>query len=185
MTAARSRYTFKERLATGWIWWCLGGAIALGDFATKQLVRMTLPQGDQIPLTGFFNLLHASNADTVFSMLAGAGGWQRYFFTVVAVVISTWLFLAAALPLLSRGTDSGADLHVACGPLCAALGRTLVSGAALSLMYVIGCPVQRRTYLLLLWLQPGSGSLVYRTGHHGTARRPGNRTPMEREAMAG
>lgn len=99
MTATKTRYTFKERLATGWIWWCLGGAIALADFATKQLVRMTMPQGDQIPLTGFFNLVHASNAGAAFSILAGAGGWQRYFFTVVAVLISAWLvwMLSSAL----------------------------------------------------------------------------------------
>ena len=38
MTSAISRPTFQERLATGWTWWCLGGAIALADFATKQLV---------------------------------------------------------------------------------------------------------------------------------------------------
>lgn len=72
MTSAISRPTFQERLATGWTWWCLGGAIALADFATKQLVRMTMPLGDQIPLTGFFNLVHVSNAGAAFSMLAGA-----------------------------------------------------------------------------------------------------------------
>jgi signal peptidase II len=91
MTSAISRPTFQERLATGWTWWCLGGAIALADFATKQLVRMTMPLGDQIPLTGFFNLVHVSNAGAAFSMLAGAGGWQRYFFTVIAVVVSLCL----------------------------------------------------------------------------------------------
>lgn len=99
MTSGTRRLTFKDRLATGWIWWSLGGAVALADFATKQLVRMSMPLGDQIPLAGFFNLVHASNAGAAFNILAGAGGWQRYFFTVVAVIISAWLvwMLSSAL----------------------------------------------------------------------------------------
>ncbi|MDO8769836.1 MAG: signal peptidase II [Burkholderiaceae bacterium] len=99
MTSAAMHSTFKQRVATGWIWWFLGGAVALADFTTKQLVRISMPHGDQIPLTDFFNLVHASNAGAAFSMLADAGGWQRYFFTVVAVVVSAWLvwMLSSAL----------------------------------------------------------------------------------------
>ena len=83
--------TFKARLVNGWMWWSLGGAIALFDFATKQRVRINMPQGDRIPLTDFFNLVHFSNPGAAFSMLASASGWQRYFFTTIALLVSAWI----------------------------------------------------------------------------------------------
>jgi signal peptidase II len=39
----------------------------------------------------YFNLTMAHNHGAAFSFLAQAGGWQRWFFTVLALVISTVL----------------------------------------------------------------------------------------------
>ena len=55
------------------------------DFASKRWVEGALFDGQQIPLTGFFNLVLTYNAGAAFSFLSDAGGWQRWFFTLIAV----------------------------------------------------------------------------------------------------
>ena len=40
-----------------------------------------------INVTPFFNLVHVYNYGAAFSFLADMGGWQRWFFAVVAIVI--------------------------------------------------------------------------------------------------
>ena len=75
--------------------WCLIAAvIAVTDQVTKAVVEGWIERGDVIPVTGFFNLLIAYNSGAAFSFLAGAGGWQRWFFIVIAVVaagVMSWL----------------------------------------------------------------------------------------------
>ena len=51
------------------------------DLVTKHWVESVLVHGQQIPLTGFFNLVLTYNAGAAFSFLSDAGGWQRWFFT--------------------------------------------------------------------------------------------------------
>jgi signal peptidase II len=64
-------------------------------------------------VTPFFNLVLTHNTGAAFSFLADAGGWQRWFFTAIAVVISIVLvvllrrqrgaLVAAALALVLGG----------------------------------------------------------------------------------
>ena len=42
-------------------------------------------------MTSFFNLVLVFNAGAAFSFLANAGGWQKWFFVVLASGISLWL----------------------------------------------------------------------------------------------
>jgi signal peptidase II len=42
-------------------------------------------------VTDFFNLVHVLNPGAAFSFLAGAGGWQRWFFLAIALAVSAWL----------------------------------------------------------------------------------------------
>lgn len=70
-----------------WLWIALG--IIVLDQASKQAVEAALVYGQQIALIpGCFNLTLAYNPGAAFSFLADAGGWQRYFFTILALVIS-------------------------------------------------------------------------------------------------
>ena len=46
-----------------------------------------------MPVLPFFNLTLAHNPGAAFSFLAGAGGWQRWFFVILAVVICTVLVI--------------------------------------------------------------------------------------------
>lgn len=58
------------------------------DIATKRWVESLLLHGQQIPLTGFFNLVLTYNTGAAFSFLSDASGWQRWFFSAIAASAS-------------------------------------------------------------------------------------------------
>ncbi len=95
-------------------WLALSAAVGAADLATKEWVSSTFRYGETLEVLPFFNLVLVHNTGAAFSFLAGAGGWQRWFFTVVAVVISAvlvWMLrkpgtgrlLSAALALVLGG----------------------------------------------------------------------------------
>ena len=102
-----SQQASMSRIRTGLPWWALGAAIAFADFLTKHLVRMELPQGTVIPLTGFFNLVSMRNSGAAFSIFSDAGSWSRYFLVGIAVTVS----LALAWMLSSRMSRLEALAH--------------------------------------------------------------------------
>lgn len=73
------------------VWMGLAGTVIALDQATKAWVVARLYFGETVVVTSFFNLVYAENRGAAFSFLAGAGGWQRWFFVGLAVVISVWL----------------------------------------------------------------------------------------------
>jgi hypothetical protein len=70
--------------------------VILADQATKWAIVEWVELYGKVPLNSFMNLTHQQNSGAAFSFLAGAGGWQRWFFvilaTVVSIVIAVWLF---------------------------------------------------------------------------------------------
>ena len=67
--------------------------IVLDQF-TKTLILQYFQYGDSRTITSFFNLVRVHNTGAAFSFLAGAGGWQRWFFTAVGVgaaVFIVWM----------------------------------------------------------------------------------------------
>lgn len=74
---------------TAWRWWWLILLLIGLDQLTKQLVHQNMALYDSIELLPFFNLTYVRNYGAAFSFLSDAGGWKRWFFTVLAVVIST------------------------------------------------------------------------------------------------
>ena len=97
-------------------WLLLSAAIVVLDLASKAWMSGWLRLGESREVTPFFNLVMAHNAGAAFSFLADAGGWQRWFFILVTLAVSTVLVL-----LLKR--NAGNRL------LCLALA--LVLGGAL------------------------------------------------------
>lgn len=78
-------------------WLGLATIIVLADQFTKVLVMGFFRLGDSVPVFSFFNLVRVHNSGAAFSFLAGAGGWQRWFFLVVgglAVVFILWMLRA-------------------------------------------------------------------------------------------
>lgn len=61
------------------------------DQTTKFWVLNTFAPGESMPLTPFFNLVLVFNPGAAFSFLADHTGWQRWFFTTIALVISAWI----------------------------------------------------------------------------------------------
>jgi signal peptidase II len=75
--------------ARGWSRWLgLSAAVIALDLATKWWISSAFRVGESREVTPFFNLVLAHNPGAAFSFLAGAGGWQRWLFTLVTVVIS-------------------------------------------------------------------------------------------------
>lgn len=70
--------------------------IVILDQMTKIWADTSLAMYEQIPITGFFNITKAYNYGAAFSFLDNAGGWQRWLFTtislVVSIVLSVWLY---------------------------------------------------------------------------------------------
>jgi len=89
--AARGRKGAGASLA-GWL--ALAVLVMLLDQLTKTLVAGWFLPGDVRPVTGFFNLVRVHNAGAAFSFLAGASGWQRWFFIgfgVLATAFMIWM----------------------------------------------------------------------------------------------
>lgn len=100
----------------------IGGGLLLAlavvglDQLTKVLAVRLLQPGSRIPvIADFFDLTLIYNTGAAFSFLAGASGWQRWFFVAIGVVAALFLVF-----LLAR--HSGQRLF--------ALGVALILGGA-------------------------------------------------------
>ena len=67
-------------------WYALALLLVLLDQLTKYWVSASFSYGESRAVTGFFNLVLTHNQGAAFSFLASAGGWQRGFFIVIALV---------------------------------------------------------------------------------------------------
>lgn len=100
--------------ARRWYWWLSGSVIVL-DQVTKFLAETLLTFHQPVPVLPSFNLLLTYNTGAAFSFLAGASGWQRWFFlglgSLVSIGLIVWLRrlkptetrLATALALILGG----------------------------------------------------------------------------------
>lgn len=72
---------------------CLGwtSLIILLDQATKWLAANTLEYGAPRAVCASFNLTLLHNTGAAFSFLSAAGGWQRWFFSALAVAASVYI----------------------------------------------------------------------------------------------
>lgn len=74
-----------------WAWIALSAVVIVLDQLTKQVVTSHLGFGASVPVTPFFDLVLVYNTGAAFSFLSSASGWQRWFFVMLALVISAWL----------------------------------------------------------------------------------------------
>lgn len=66
-------------------WLGIAFIIVLLDQLSKITVETLFVYGEERVVTGFFNLVLAYNTGAAFSFLSNQGGWQRYFFTAIAI----------------------------------------------------------------------------------------------------
>jgi signal peptidase II len=78
------------------IWMVLSVVVISLDQVTKSAILKWLPLYDKISINSFINITHQRNTGAAFSFLAGASGWQRWFFiglaTAVSIFIICWLW---------------------------------------------------------------------------------------------
>ena len=96
-----------------WLWLSL--LVVILDQLTKIWVTASLELYQSISVLPFFNLVLVHNEGAAWSFLADAGGWQRWFLSGLAIVVSiailVWLirlkpqqrWLAGALALILGG----------------------------------------------------------------------------------
>jgi len=105
--------TSNARFAT---WMSVAFVVVLADQVTKWAIIEWVALYEKVPLNSFINLTHQRNTGAAFSFLADAGGWQRWFFVMLASAVSmmivVWLWrirkerqaiLAAGLALVLGG----------------------------------------------------------------------------------
>ena len=98
-----------------WFWYGLAFAITIIDQIVKQIVNTRLQYGERVEVLAVLDLTLVYNPGAAFSFLSDAGGWQRWFFSIVAVVVSIilviWIYrlpradkwLAVSLALILGG----------------------------------------------------------------------------------
>ena len=96
-----------------WLWLA---ALSIGlDQASKLAINKSFQLYESISVMPFFNLTYVHNMGAAFSFLSEAGGWQRWFFAALAIIMSVimtiWLIrlkehetlLAVSLALILGG----------------------------------------------------------------------------------
>jgi signal peptidase II len=68
-----------------WKWLWLSALVIVLDQASKRLVDATMRLYETIDLLPVFQLTYVRNTGASFSLLAGAGGWQRWLFAGIAL----------------------------------------------------------------------------------------------------
>lgn len=99
------------------VWMAVALVVVIADQVTKLAIIEHIEEYGKVPLSAFLNLTHQKNFGAAFSFLADAGGWQRWFFVVLAgvvsVIIAIWIW---------RIRDDG--------PMILVAGLSLVLGGA-------------------------------------------------------
>lgn len=73
------------------LWLGLALLVVVADQLTKTLILNEFVLGDTRPVTSFFNLVRVHNTGAAFSFLAGASGWQRWFFIGLGVAATAFI----------------------------------------------------------------------------------------------
>ena len=76
---------------SGLIWLWVTVVLLILDQVTKYVVSTQMQLYQSIELLPVFNLTYVHNYGAAFSFLSEAGGWQRWFFSIIAISISILL----------------------------------------------------------------------------------------------
>jgi signal peptidase II len=81
------------------LWLALALLMLIADQFFKVLILGTYQLGEGTAVTSFFNIVRVHNTGAAFSFLAGASGWQRWFFVglgAVAAIVIIWMLKSHA-----------------------------------------------------------------------------------------
>lgn len=74
-----------------WLWLGLALVVVLLDQLSKTLVISAFELNHSQAVTPWFNLVRVHNSGAAFSFLAGASGWQRWFFVGLGALASGFI----------------------------------------------------------------------------------------------
>ena len=98
----------------------ISGFIFILDQFSKALIMKNVPDTNFILINSFFKLVNFKNEGAAFSILSNAGGWQRYFLSLVALIASVIIIF-----LIKKHKEE----------FLTALGLSLILGGALGNLY--------------------------------------------------
>ncbi len=88
--------------ASAWLW--LTAVVIALDQATKYAITRSLSVFEEIVVLPMLSIMRLHNEGAAFSLLSDASGWQRWFFTTVAVVVSIGILIwLCRLPARGQG----------------------------------------------------------------------------------
>lgn len=93
MATSRSRKSASKQNGLA-LWLSVAALWLIFDQFTKVLILRNYQLLDGTYVTSFFNVVRVHNFGAAFSFLAGAGGWQRWFFMalgIAAAVFIVWM----------------------------------------------------------------------------------------------
>ncbi len=94
--------------------------VLLSDQFTKVLIIKNILDDQFIRVNSYFDLVHFKNQGAAFGFLSDAGGWQRYFLSIVASIASIVIIF-----MIKKHKDE----------FYTALGLSLILGGALGNLY--------------------------------------------------
>lgn len=101
-------------------WISISAIVVVLDLYTKHLIQQAFSLGDVMAITRFFDVVRFHNEGAAFSFLSNAGGWQKLFFSGLAIIASV---------VILRLLFKHAEQKLFC------LGLALVLGGALGNLY--------------------------------------------------
>ena len=101
-------------------YYLLSSLVFLSDqFVKIQAIKLVTDE-QFIKINSYLYLVHFKNQGASFSFLSDAGGWQRYFLSVVASIASVFIIF-----MIKKNKEN----------ICLALGLSLILGGALGNLY--------------------------------------------------
>lgn len=92
-----------ERRAGAGRWYALAALVVVLDQLSKAVVLGQLAVGESVYVAPFWNWVLTFNPGAAFSLLADQPGWQRWFFTGLALLVSAWLVVELRRPSTAGG----------------------------------------------------------------------------------
>ena len=76
-----------------WAWLFLSAVVVYFDWEIKHLASDSLVLYRPVEVLSWLNMTLAHNYGAAFSFLSGAGGWQRWLFTILPAAVSLFLLV--------------------------------------------------------------------------------------------
>lgn len=119
------------------LWAGLAILVVALDQLTKWMIVRWVPLYDKIPINDFINITHQRNTGAAFSFLADASGWQRWFFVVLATVVSAYIIYWLWQIRLQRQVILSAGLALVLGGAIGNVVDRLVLGSVVDFIQVL------------------------------------------------